>query len=129
MAPTSWTMMYPGTRRHGKSPRAAKAMLTAGFRCAPDTAPMNRMIAITMSPGAVTAAARLIAPSDWAFTTAPPAPTSTRKKVPSSSEKRRRHSCAGLSKSQRPCTMRAPGSSARSARSCASSSVILSGSP
>ena len=35
-------------------------MLTAGFRCAPDTLPMNRMIAITISPGAVTAAVRLI---------------------------------------------------------------------
>jgi hypothetical protein len=28
-------------------------MLTAGFRCAPDTAPMNRMIAITMDVGRV----------------------------------------------------------------------------
>ena len=66
--------------------------MTAGLRCAPETAPMNRMIAITMRPGAVTAAVRLMAPSEAAFTTAPPAPTSTRKKVPSSSAKRRRHS-------------------------------------
>ena len=55
-------MMYPGTRFHGKSPRAANASDTAGFRCAPDTAPMNRMIASTINPGATTAAARLIWP-------------------------------------------------------------------
>ena len=35
-------------------------MLTAGLRCAPDTRPMNKMIAITISPGATTAAVRLI---------------------------------------------------------------------
>ena len=35
-------------------------MLTAGFRCAPETLPMNRMIAITIRPGATTAAVRLI---------------------------------------------------------------------
>src|SRR6476659_4139756 len=58
---------------------------------------MNMMIAITISPGAVTAVARLIAPWLLAFTTAPPAPTSTRKKVPSSSENRRRHSSFGSS--------------------------------
>jgi len=35
-------------------------MLTAGFRCAPDTLPMNKMMAITMSAGATTAAVRLM---------------------------------------------------------------------
>jgi hypothetical protein len=74
---------------------------------------MKRMIAITMSPGAATAVDRLIAPSLEAFTTAPPAPTSTSKNVPSSSEKSRRHSCAGSSN-----LPAAPGySSASSARS------------
>ena len=52
--------MYPGTLHHGKSPRNANAMLTAGLRCAPDTRPMNKMIAITINPGATTAAVRLI---------------------------------------------------------------------
>ena len=33
-------------------------MLTAGFRCAPDTLPMNMMIPITIRPGATTAAVR-----------------------------------------------------------------------
>ena len=60
---------------------------------------MKRMIAITIRPGAVTAAVRLMAPFDWALTTAPPAPTSTRKKVPRSSLNRRRHSWLGSSKS------------------------------
>src|SRR5439155_2988370 len=59
---------------------------------------MKRMIAITISPGAATEADLVIAPWLVALTTAPPAPTSTRKKVPSSSEKSRRHSSRGSSK-------------------------------
>jgi hypothetical protein len=39
----------PGTRRQGKSPRTLNAMLTAGFRWAPEALPMNMMIAITIS--------------------------------------------------------------------------------
>ena len=35
-------------------------MLTAGLRCAPDTRPMKRMIPITISPGATTAAVRVM---------------------------------------------------------------------
>ncbi len=35
-------------------------MLTAGFRCAPETLPMNKMIDMTISPGATTVAVRLI---------------------------------------------------------------------
>jgi hypothetical protein len=38
----------------------AKARETTGLRWAPETAPMNRMIAMTMRPGATTAAGRLI---------------------------------------------------------------------
>ena len=98
VAPASWTTMYPGTRRQGKSPRAAKAMLTAGLRWAPDTAPIERMIAITVRPGAVTSAPRPIAPWLTASITPPPAPTRTRRKVPKSSAKSRRHSCEGSSK-------------------------------
>ena len=56
MAPRNWATMYAGTRFHGKSPRAAKAMLTAGLRCAPETVPMNKMMAITISAGATTLA-------------------------------------------------------------------------
>ena len=52
--------MYPGTRLQGKSLRRAKATDTAGLRWAPEIAPMKRMIAITISPGATTAAVRLI---------------------------------------------------------------------
>ncbi len=73
-------------------------MLTAGFRCAPDTLPMNRMIAITISPGATTAAVRLIVSGNACPIIPPPAATSTRKNVPSSSEKSRRHSCEGSAK-------------------------------
>ena len=65
--------MYPGTRLQGKSPRAAKAMLTAGLRCAPETAPMNRITAITMRPGATTAAVGETEPGTTAFTTVAPA--------------------------------------------------------
>ena len=75
----SWTTTYPGTRRQGKSLRRANARLTAGLRWAPETAPMKRMIAITISPGAATAAVLLMAPWLVALTTAPPAPTRTRK--------------------------------------------------
>ena len=67
-------------------------MLTAGLRCAPDTRPMNKMIAITISPGATTAAVRLIVSGNACPIMPPPAATSTRKNVPSNSEKSRRHS-------------------------------------
>ena len=60
VAPINCTTMYPGTRRQGKSPRSEKAKLTAGFRWAPETLPMNMMIPITISPGATTAAVRVI---------------------------------------------------------------------
>ena len=56
--------MYPGTRCHGKSLRRANAILTTGLRCAPETFPMNRMMAITIRPGATTAAVRLIVPGN-----------------------------------------------------------------
>ena len=51
-----------GNATPGKSRRRLNASVTAGFRCAPETAPMKKMTAITMSPGAATAAVRLIAP-------------------------------------------------------------------
>ena len=60
---------------------------------------MNRMIAITIRPGAVTAAERAIVFGNAWPIMPPPAATSTRKKVPSSSENRRRHSCFGSWKS------------------------------
>ena len=44
---------------------------------------MNRMIAITISPGATTAADRLIWPLAWS--TPPPAATNTSMNVPSTS--------------------------------------------
>ncbi len=84
--------MYPGTLHHGKSPRRANPKLTAGFRWAPDTLPMNKMIASTISPGAVTAAVRLMVPGKASPIMPPPAATSTRKNVPSNSETSRRHS-------------------------------------
>lgn len=52
--------MYPDTRRQGKSPRRPNATLTAGLRCAPDTLPMNNMVARTIKAGATTAAVRPI---------------------------------------------------------------------
>ena len=59
---------------------------------------MNRMIAITVRPGAVTAAPRPIAPWLTALTTGAPAPTTTSRKVPNSSENSRRHSREGSAK-------------------------------
>ena len=53
---------------------------------------MNRMIPITINPGAETAAVRLIVLGNASPITPPPHATSTRKKVPSSSENNRRHS-------------------------------------
>ena len=60
---------------------------------------MNKMIAITIRPGATTAAARLICP--FACKSPPPAAASTSAKVPSNSENSRRHSLRGSSKSLR----------------------------
>src|SRR5262245_6580686 len=68
---------------------------------------MNRMIAITVRPGAVTAALRPIAPLLLASTTAAPAPASTRKNVPMASEKSRRHWRCGSSNSAREPNSRA----------------------
>src|ERR1035441_6519903 len=70
---------YPGRRFHGKSPRSANASDTAGFRCAPETAPMNKMTPITIRPGATTAADRLICP--FACSSPPPAAARTSAKV------------------------------------------------
>ncbi len=60
---------------------------------------MNKMIAVTIRPGATTAAARLICP--FACSSPPPAAASTSAKVPSNSENSRRHSRLGSSKSAR----------------------------
>ena len=57
-------------------------MDTAGLRWAPETLPMNKMIAITMRAGATTAAVRLITPGKAWPIMPPPAATKTRKKVP-----------------------------------------------
>jgi len=65
-APRSWAITYPMQRLQGKSPRSPNAIDTTGFRWAPETPPMNRMIAMTVRPGAVTAAVRLIWPPDTA---------------------------------------------------------------
>ena len=54
---------------------------------------MNKMIAITIRPGATTAAVRLMVSGKACPIMPPPAATRTRKKVPSSSENSRRHSC------------------------------------
>src|SRR5579871_4724677 len=102
MAPISWATMYPGTRFHGKSPRAANAMLTAGLRWAPEVAPMNRMMAITMRPGATTSPAGLRWLPVAALTTGPPAAASTRRNVPNASANSRRPSSAGSRNSR--CT-------------------------
>ena len=56
---------------------------------------MNKMTPMTISPGATTAAEWLITPGKAWPIMPPPAATSTRKKVPSSSENSRRHSCRG----------------------------------
>ena len=53
---------------------------------------MNMMIPSTISPGATTAAVRLIVFGNAAPIIPPPAATITRKNVPSSSENSRRHS-------------------------------------
>src|ERR1700691_699523 len=77
-------------------------MLTAGLRWAPLTAPMNRMIAITISAGATTSAGPgMTWPPNLALTIPPPAATRTRKNVPSNSEKTRRHSYRLSQKSKR----------------------------
>ena len=60
---------------------------------------MNKMMAMTVSAGATTAAPWLITPGKAWPIMPPPAAASTRKKVPSSSENSRRHSWRGLLKS------------------------------
>src|SRR5579864_8169150 len=59
---------------------------------------MNKMIAITMRPGATTAATRPTEPELAAFTTTAPESTITRKKVPNTSAKILRDSNRGFSK-------------------------------
>src|SRR6185437_14560303 len=66
---------------------------------------MNRMIANTISAGAVTAAVREIVFGNACPIIPPPAATSTRKKVPSSSENSRRHSCDVSWKSSMDCAI------------------------
>ena len=56
---------------------------------------MNRMMAITISPGATTAAVRLMVSGNAWPIIPPPAATRTRKNVPRSSENSRRHSWLG----------------------------------
>jgi len=53
---------------------------------------MNKMIAATISPGAVTAAPRPTPTGCGSPPSPPPAPTNTRKNVPKSSLNNRRHS-------------------------------------
>jgi len=57
-------------------------MLTAGFRCAPEILPMNKMMAMTVSAGAVAAAVWLITPGKTWLIMPPPTAASSRKKVP-----------------------------------------------
>src|SRR5260370_7278361 len=93
-------MTYRGTRFHGKSLRSAKAMLTAGWRWAPDTAPMNKMTAITIRAGATSRALYGTAwPANRALTRPPPTAARTRKKVPRTSANRRRRSYRSSQKS------------------------------
>jgi len=60
---------------------------------------MNKMMAITINPGATTAALLDTEPGTMWFIMGPPAATRTKKKVPSNSEKSRRHSRLGFAKS------------------------------
>ena len=98
--PAVWATTYRGTRTHGNSRRKAKATLTTGFRCAPETAPIARITAMTMSAGATTADTRPTEPREAASTTGAPAATNTRKKVPTTSANRRRHSYRRSKKSR-----------------------------
>ena len=66
---------------------------------------MNKMMAITISAGATTLAPYGTAlPPNLALTMPPPTATRTRKKVPSSSENRRRPSYLSSQKSNSPAT-------------------------
>ena len=57
-------------------------MLTAGFRCAPEILPMNKMMPMTIRPGATTAAVRLMTPGNAWPIMPPPAATTTSRNVP-----------------------------------------------
>ena len=92
VAPISRTTTQPEPRRHGKSRRRANAMLTAGFRCAPETLPTNRITANTVSPGATTASVRLIMPGKTWPIMPLTAAASTKKERTEPSEIRRRRS-------------------------------------
>jgi hypothetical protein len=61
---------------------------------------MNMMIAMTISAGATTAAVSVTVFGYFEPTMGAPAATRTRKKVPTVSETRRRHSCFGSWKSE-----------------------------
>ena len=51
IAPANWAATYGGTRCQGKSPRRAKARLTTGLRWAPEMAPKDRIMLITVKGG------------------------------------------------------------------------------
>src|SRR5438132_2202236 len=97
-------MTYPGTRAHGKSPRSAKATVTTGFRCAPESAPSERITAITVRPGAVTSAARPIWPWLSSSTTTAPAALKTSRNVPRDSARSR----CGCRTRSGPASVRSP---------------------
>ena len=50
MEPRTWTATYAGTWIQGKCRSTANAMVSDGFRCAPEMWPVERMTVITASP-------------------------------------------------------------------------------
>jgi hypothetical protein len=64
-----------------KSWRSANATVTMGFKCAPDTAPMNKMTVSTVKAGAVISAIRPIWPADRSCTAAAPAAANASRNV------------------------------------------------
>ena len=70
---------------HGKCFRAAKAMVTAGLRCAPEMCPVERMTIITARPVEAAQPRRVSEPFVFWFTMAVAVPANINMKVPTNS--------------------------------------------
>lgn len=74
-----------GTWDHGKCLNVANAMVTDGFRCAPEMWPVDKITTITASPEHAALPSSVSAPLYFWFTIGPAAAENIRMKVPTNS--------------------------------------------
>lgn len=82
---SAWTATYAGTCSQGKWRSAAKAMVSDGFRCAPEMCPVDRITVATASPAHAALPNGLIAPPYFWFTIGAAVAKKMRMNVPTNS--------------------------------------------